>query len=309
MESVTARRIGVVALVCTVLFTLLGGSAIAAEKPKKTKKQKPPPIVDTFRYVPVPEVGNRQTIGDVTIEVESLIREGYQYPEIFAFTKADLDAAQQVWKQITGDPNSAIKNTFVYPTDNDGLKWVDILGHPGGEMSLAAFMVKVENNTDHILNFSKDAKVYFKDGTSDEPVAPLGSLDSMTQWLHGMEKDFDSDRKKGLLSIDFPFGITPSLFKVRFGGTGMSTFVDKDVLPGFSAKGVLLFPKTLGKSADTSNEIEVLFFEVPAATNEAGEITNRARATFRFRQIPLRLWFDAESKRWVQGDPPQPGDL
>lgn len=306
MRTDGVRRIWIIALMGVVLLTLSGGETFSAKKPKK---RKPPKVEDGFRYVPVPEGGNRQTIGQVTIEVQSLIQESQKYPEIYSFTDADLDAAQAVWKQITGDPNAMIKNTFVYPTDKEGRKWIDILGHPSGEMSLAAFLVKVENNTDHILNFSKDAKIYFKDGLTDEPVAPIVSLDAMTRWLLEMEKDFDATRKKGIISMEFPFGISPSLFKVRFGGAGMSTFVDKDVLPGFSAKGLLLFPKTLGKGLEASKEIEVLFFEVPAEANKAGEITSRSRATFRFQQVPVKLWFDQEARRWVEGEPPQPGEL
>lgn len=304
----SAHHAGIVCLICMILLALCGSEVLAGKK-KKTKKKKAPKIVETFRYVPAVEGGDRQEIGDIAIEVQSLINESENMPEIFAFSEADIDAAQIAWKQITGDPTAEIKNTYMYPTDRDGNKWINILGHPGGEMALPAFLVKVKNNTDHILNFSKDAKVYFKDGLSDEPVAPLVGLDGMTQWLLAMEQDFDANRKKGILSFNYPMGITPSLFRVRFGGTGMSTFVDKDALPGFGASGLLLFPSTLGKAEGASQEIEVLFFEVPSETNEAGEITKRSRMTFTFKQVPVKYWYDKQTKRWIEGEPPQPGDL
>jgi len=273
------------------------------------KKVKPPQTVESFRYVYSGEGEPKQDIGKITIETKSLINQDEDYPEIFAFTDEEFAAADGIWKQLSGNPAATISNKFLYPKDKTvGKHWVNILGHPGGEMALAAFWVKVTNNTDHILNFSKDSKLYFKDGLHEEPIKPMASYDAMVQWLITMEKDYDQNRKKGLLSLGFPFGLSPSLFMMRFGRTGDTGFVNKDVLPGFGASGLLLFPATLGKAVSSSNEIEVLFYEVPSETNTAGDITARSRCAFKFKQVPVKFWFDKDQSHWTEGEPPTPGE-
>lgn len=284
------------------------GSSPKAEK--KVKQKKPPQTRARVTFVPVDSTGSYQSLGGVEISVDVLTNRLRDYPDLFAFSRMDLDMAAAMWAAQGGEPMSI---PGVLKKDGNDRYWVNILGDPMCATGFAAFFVRVKNNTDHILNFAKDAKVYLKPQNAREPMPPAKTQQDYTaiqRALAEMDVAYENSRGKsalgGILGIktnSYPVGISPALFAMRW---GMSTntnmdFINSDVLPGFEGGGILLFPSLIDASTTT---VDLMMFEVPTGTDAAGQITQRSRFTFKFRPVVQKEWFHDQLKTWVAGEPP-----
>lgn len=242
----------------------------------------------------------KQTKGKVTIEATLLqaINE-YDFPQVFAFTQDDLRAA----KVISQDSLDLGVAKFFHP-DATGKTWVNILGSPDGKKIIATFWIKVRNDTDHIINFSKDSKMFVQITGLDEPVGPVKDLSaqvfpSLVRW----EKEFEETRDKGFLSVAYPVGFAAKLFDWRFGRWQEASFQNKDILPGFSASGLILFSTALDTAQ--TEDVALMLYEVPTDTDAAGAITARSRFTFRFARSETKAWWNKDTGRAQFGDPPK----
>ncbi len=299
--SVTARKLRLVRFLIGVTILGLGLSTCALAK---EKRQKAPPTGSELQLVLDDPANAVQTRGKVTLEVKA-IGLYYDFPHIFGFSDEEIS-------QIQGYGGNKVVdlNVFAYyPKDKaTGKRYLMLLKSPDAERFFPAFWIKLRNDTDHIINFSKDAKVYFQAPGSEEPVPPVTDLlmDVDTKLL-AWEAHFQQTRKKGLLDIPYPVGLAAGAFNYRFGRWQESGFQNKEVLPGMSASGLMIFGSVIEKTA-ANQEASLLFYEVPTETNAAGEVTVKSRFVFKYRAQLVKEWLDREAGRWKVGEPPQLGE-
>ena len=269
----------------------------------KQKREKPPQVGTDVKWVADEASASSQTKGKVTIEVTPLDGSNfYDFPQIFAFTDEEINTAAG-----QGDKKVFDLNVMAYyPQDKAKLRWLPMLSDPNGTRRLAAFWVKVKNDTDHIINFGKDAKVYLQVSDAPEPVQPVRDLKmEIYTKLLAWEVVFEENRKKGfLLDLKYPVGLAAGMFDYRFGRWQELGFQNKDTLPGLGSSGLLIFDVKLEEKAN--NDMTLLFYEVPTDTSPSGEITARSRFNFKYHRQPIKEWFNRETMHWVVGDPPQP---
>lgn len=286
-----------VCLVVAIGATLIAPpSALAAKKPKYQ-------VVEGFEYPSQETSPSRQTKGDVEIECVSLLTSAYDFPDVFSITANDLQAIRTALKQAApGSKDTPLENAErYYAPDAQGRMWVNPLGSPDGKRALFGFKVKVRNNTKHIIKMS-DVRVYLKMPDRDEPVAPANDLLTYGKWILEAEQTFEQNRKKGIMDaiFNYPVGFSTAVFAYKFPNWDTANLMKKEVLPGFSSSGYVLFPVESG-----SPDVSVLFFEVPDKTDDAGAVTGRENFEFAYKKIDQKYWYDKNEKLWKRGDPPE----
>lgn len=278
---VERRSLSVAVTVCMGAALLLGGSARAEEVKK----------VPSFRYVANGSPTITQTKGKVTVEATLISENAYDFPQIFAFDDGALEASGAKTK---GSFDVNVWRWF--PADVTKKHWVNVFSHPNAYPAVAAFWIKVRNETDHIINFSKDAKMFVQVTGMNEPAGPIKDLTAqLYPTIIAWEKDFEQTRRKGFLDVSYPIGFAATLFDWRFGRWQEQGFANKDVLPGFSAAGLMLFAAVIDPK--TAEDVSLMLYEVPTETDAAGAVTARSRFTFRFEREPRVCWLDRETMR------------
>lgn len=265
-------------------------------------------VEEFYQYALAPSTPGTQTKSNVSITVEVLKQtEIYKYPELFAF---DIKAVPDVL------PNLSFWS-FGRPYQGKG--WLYTFG-PGNE-TLTACKVKIENNTGHILRM-RDARIYLVvEGKDPIPaVTKMGDPrlilidrekkqylpksaaerdDSFIHWITYLEQEYQRTRKKGLISFDYPVGIASQVVQQNERHYKLINAVDKEILPGFSSEGILLFPVIA--SFDTA---KLMFYDITTKTDAAGNPIEKTQFEFQLNLEKGKVWFDSDSNQLRFGEPP-----
>lgn len=283
-------------------FLMLTSAGDLEAKPKKIQTS------ESMSYAPLETFPSKQAKGDIEIELKCLLDRDtpYGHPDVFSFTDEELEAIRADVRQKLGRPADyePLKNAEKwFPKDKDGRHWVNVFGSPDGKNNVFAFKVKVRNNTGHIIKMN-DVRVYMAVPGQEEPIAPANDLVMYGRWILEQEEAYENSRKKGiLLDVPYPAGIATAVFLHKFPNWDTANAMKKEVLPGFSASGFLLFPVATARETGF-DEVSVLFFEVPNKTDAAGTVVGRENFEFKYKKAMEPTWWDDSQKRWVYGDPP-----
>ena len=287
----------------SMCLVLALGSALVAPRPAVAAKKPKYQVSEGFEYPSQETSPSRQAKGDVEIECVSLLTSAYDFPDVFSITGNDLKAIRTALKQAAPESkDTPLENTeMYYAPDAQGRMWINTLGSPDGKRAVFGFKVKVRNNTKHIIKMS-DVRVYLKMPDREEPVAPASDLMTYGKWILEAEQTFEQNRKKGLMGAIFkyPVGLSTAVFAYKFPNWDTANLMKKEVLPGFSASGYVLFPVESG-----SPDVSVLFFEVPNKTDDAGTVSGRENFEFAYKKIDQKYWYNKDDKIWHRGDPPE----
>jgi hypothetical protein len=251
-----------------------------------------------------------QAKSDVTITVSPLSKAGmYEHPELFAFHRSEIA------KEIA----DGINFEEYYKKDYEGKYWCYTFGV--GEDQVAAFLVDVQNGTDHILRM-KDTRIYMEVEGKDpiaavtalgdptlmprpgtEPITPvvprsgLEGDESLVHWLTYFEEEAERKRKKETFfdsQKKVPIGLASQVILKNRQAYKLVADVGAEVLPGRSLKGILLFPVVI--SFDTAT---VSFYDVHTKTDAAGTPTEKQAFAFPLKLNRVQMKWDGEQeKRW-----------
>lgn len=250
------------------------------------------------------------TISNVTINVEPLSpSKTYNFPELFTF---DYDQLPSAMRTMNVDLN--------FPADLNGKRWCYTFG--AGRFLLTAFKIKITNNTPHILRM-KDARIYLivegedpiaavtKVGNpqlytvgekANKKVLPKSAIDgdeSLIHWVTYFEEMYEKERPKGFLSLAYPIGIASQVISQNMKSYKLINDVSKEILPGFSYSGILLFPYIVSKP-----KVKLAFYDITTKTDAAGNPIEKAKFEFPLKLETVNMWFDDLQKKWKIGNPP-----
>ena len=247
-----------------------------------------------------------QTKNGMTIELEPLTPTNtYKHPELFAFD----------WDDIPEAFSSGIGVKSMFPPGPQGKSWQYTFGFD--KNFLVAFKVNITNNTDHILRMS-DSRIYLRI-EGEEPIAAVTKFGdatplkdekggviniksayegdgSLIHWITYYEKLWDDTRKKGLISLAYPVGITSQVINSNKKNYRLINAFDKEILPGDSYSGILLFPALI-----SWDKVNVKFYDIITKTDPAGNPLEKTTFDFECKYNEKQLWYDREAKEWKGG--------
>lgn len=297
----SSRRLAclaVLAILTGVVLAGCGGGAKTAE-------------ISLFpEYVLTDPATESQTKSDVTIEVTPLSKaDMYAHPELFAFHRSEIA------KEIA----DGINFEEYYKKDFEGKYWCYTFGV--AEDQVAAFLVKIENGTDHILRM-KDSRIFMEVGDHDPvaavtrlgdptlvprpgtepitPVAPRSALEadeSLVHWVTYFEEDAERKREKhGLFDGHYkvPIGLASQVIALNRPAYKLIADTDTEILPGRTYRGILLFPVAI-----TFPSATVSFYDIHTKTDAAGNPVEKQLFTFPLTLNRVQMqWDDKQEKRW-----------
>ena len=253
------------------------------------------PTLTFTQYGLEPGPSQSQSKSDIDISVKTLrLSDIYGYPNLFSFS---LDEFPQ-WKD-----NYYLKNN--YPPGPLGKRWSYPFASPDASEQLLLNWVRIKNGTKHILRM-KDARIYMVvDG--QEPFAALSTLDELIQEgarFEAMEKrEWDSKVSQMLIKIgdySYPDGFAGSLITTRRNYYKLINDVSKEILPGFTYEGMLVFPV----SPALQGSAKVSFFDVTTKTDPAGNPIEKTQFDFSLQAQRVQMWYDKAESKWKGGTPP-----
>jgi hypothetical protein len=238
---------------------------------------KEPPKVIASEYQVIES--NTQTKEGIEITLRSFnVLDTYSFPEMFL-----IDENINYNTQTTD--YSSYK--MYYPKDTSGKRWIYTYNIDGNNQ-LVAFKVKIVNNTDHILRMG-DARIYLI-VTGEDPINAITDLDTFKSWATRFEGNL-----KGRPGFSmYPFGFASALIGANSRGYKLINDFSKEILPGFSYEGILLFPAIVSWDA-----AELSFFDVTTKVDSAGNPIEKATFKFEMKKEDKVFNFDADSKRWA----------
>ncbi len=228
-----------------------------------------------------------QPKGDIVISAK-LLRPSdmYSFPQLFGFLQDSLSAEFR-------------ENAFVQKTYQRSLKsknWEYILASPEYEKVLVAFHVKISNYTEHILHM-KSARVYLIVDRK-KAIPSLKNYKELADTVAAFEKKFIKNRKSNKKYRAYPEGLFPAILEQNKQQFELLTDLSKEILPGFSLTGLLIFPM---KATDLKNT-KLSFFDITTRTDAAGRPTEKSRFDFALRREPACMKYNGYTKRWDSCD-------
>lgn len=264
-----------------------------------------------FKQYVFDESEGKQTKSGLTIEVEPLSVSGlYKHPELYSFTS---DAMPQEFRTyLTTSFNQYDNKYWSYPLGS-------------GDYNLTAMLIKITNNTGHILKMS-DARILLRiegedpikpvtkmgnstmasktlaDGkTVSLPMSAISEDNSLMHWVTAMEIKFDATRKKGFISFQYPYGLNAQVIALHKKNYKLIADVDAEILPDDSYSGVLLFPVMVSYS-----NLNLKLYEFVTKTDPAGNPSERTNFDFKLKLEDQTLWWEYNKNKWEVGSPPSP---
>ncbi len=271
-----------------------------------------PKKIQTFQYQDYFVENPKQVEKGLSVELVPLGNGNYKdHVELYGFTKDDLPSD---WR---------MNSMSYYPEVVDGK---NIAYTFGVEKSIVAFSVKIENNTGHILRMG-DARIYLR-VEDEEPIKAFSSIgnpnlvnhpvkngsttkfvpypasyidndNSVVDFITRQEIEWDQNREKPLLSLTYHYGTLAQVIKANKKNYKLINSVDKEILPGDTYSGLLVFPALVSWP-----EAEVKFYDVTTQTDAAGNPTEKVTLNFKCKLQNGQYWWDSEKKEWIPGDPP-----
>lgn len=291
-------------LMALCLIALLAVPVAVNAKDKKKKSK-----VQTISYVaynldPGPRQSQAKSNIEINLEVIRLA-DIYKYPGLFAFNPDELA------KNWNNRDETARDLKWLYAKGPDGLSWENPFAAPGGRVSLLMCWAKIINNTDHILRM-KDARVYLIP-EDQEPMSAYNIFESLLGTADLFEEATNrymaEQSRKGFIRIQLgPRQLPKDFFRtlVRSHKNALKLVNDlgKEVLPGFTYEGFLIFPA----APDLQGAAKISFFDITTKMDVAGNPTEKARFDFALKREQGSMWYDKEEKMWKEGLPPGEGD-
>jgi len=217
----------------------------------------------------------------------------YDYPKLFSFSLTE--GADYFLKQQ-------------YPVGPGGFSWEFPFMTPDGETSLLLCWVKLVNGTDHILRMG-DARVYLiADGR--DPLPAYSTMEELYQVANEFQRmanqDLAAQWEKSLVKLgdmpQLPQGFYRSIIDGHGDAYKLINDVSKEILPGFTYQGLLVFPTAPAVQGQT----RLAFYDITTKTDAAGNPTEKARFEFPLENQRVTMWYDSAKKRWQAGEPPAP---
>lgn len=273
-------------------------------------------MTNTYKYYEPNGTELSQTKNGLTIDIvplhEALCS---KYPELFAW---DLKAMPSEW---------SINLSAFYPVSGDGKRYA--YPFSTGDKSLNVYKIKITNNTGHIIKMS-DARIYMRVEGEDpiKPVKKMGNAklvdltppntsifklrtlipqsvidndqDCLVYWLTWMWQEWDKNRKKGILSLEYPIGFPSQVLVQNKRAFKLINDLDVEILPDDSYSGILLFPRLI-----IDNDVNIKLYEFSTKTDAAGNVTEKSNFDFKLKLAENTMYYDRNTTTWLQGNPPQ----
>ena len=250
------------------------------------------PTVEFSQYGLVQGPTQSEKKSDIEISVTTIRPSDiYDYPKLFSFSLAE--GADYFLKQQ-------------YPVGPGGSSWEFPFMTPDGTESLLLCWVKLVNGTDHILRMG-DARVYLI-VEGDDPLPAYSTMEDLYREADRFEQAANQKLakqwKKTLVKIgdmpQLPQGFYRSIINTHRGAYKLINDVSKEILPGFTYKGLLVFPA----SPSVQGQARLAFYDITTKTDAAGNPTEKARFEFPLENQRITMWYDRAQKRWQAGVPP-----
>jgi len=226
---------------------------------------------------------------DISISITPIrIDDIYNYPNLFGFRLQNFPQYAD---------NYYLKNNL--PVGPQNLRWTYPFATPDLREQLQLYYVKIENNTDHILRM-KDSRVYMTtDG--EEPIPAIKKFDKLVEKANRFERIEKRQYDSQTLKIgEYPTGITEAILNSKKEHYDLINSLGKEVLPGYSLEGLLVFPVL----SSTKKTASISFFDITTKTDAAGNPTEKTQFDFPLEKKTIKLWYDRDQKKWREGVPP-----
>ena len=294
--SKTARREAVMrihgAVAMLILVAVTGGCATGGARPIRTLS-----VLHSFPEEPVVT----QTKSDVEIELETIdwTSEMSDYPEMFSF---DIDE----FPQYRGD-RAGLNALFSL---SGGRRWVyPFFDDDARRSQLLIARTTVTNGTSHTLRLT-DAQMILatEDGRDISPVASWNKLLRYADiYEQRMNQYLARPRGSGIrlrltAPRTVPLGFYRAFLAARQNAWRLLN-LDRGILPGRSATGVIVFQLPPGQGVRTAN---ISFFDVTVKADAAGNPTEKTQFHFPVTMEWTSYWFDPSERSWKKGRPPVP---
>jgi len=273
-------------------------------------------VVSNYKYY-VPNGSDLvQTKNGLTVEIipldETLCP---KYPEMFSF---NLDAMPSDW---------SINLDMFYPITGDGKRYC--YPFSTGEKSVNVYKIKITNNTGHIIKMS-DARIYMR-VEGEDPIKPINRMgdatlvditpadqsilkmrklmpkcvidndqESLIYNITSMWQEWDRNRKRGLISFDFPIAFPAYFMSQNKKAFKLINDVNVEILPDDTYSGILLFPRLI-----TDDEINIKLYEFSTKTDAAGNVTEKSNFDYKLKMANGTMYWNRNTSSWVPGTPPQ----
>ena len=110
--------------------------------------------------------------------------------------------------------------------------------------------------------------------------------------------------KKTLVKVgdmpQLPQGFYRSIINGHRGAYKLINDVSKEILPGFTYEGLLVFPT----APAVHGEAKLAFYDITTKTDAAGNAIEKTRFEFPLESQRITMWFDRAGNRWQAGVPP-----
>ena len=253
-----------------------------------------------------------QTKNDLTVELVPLSPELiYSFPELFSFR---LDQLPSEWTTTLSSMYQKAEdgNYYEYPFGAD-------------KYYLNVFRINIKNNTDRILRMG-DARIYMI-VPGENPISPVVSFGdptlvrietpnskssillpqsavnndgSLIHWVTAMYNEWEKNRKKGILYMEYPIGFPSQVMKQNIKAYNLINSVDAEILPKFSYSGLLLFPRFM-----EDETVSIMLYDLTTKTDAAGNVVEKSNFQFTLNLAESMMYYDRTNKTWVTGNPPQ----
>ncbi len=229
---------------------------------------------------------------DIDISIKcARISDVYDYPEFFSFNIEDFPKYKG---------NYYLESNF--PIGPSGKRWLYPFASPDASQQCLLTWVKIKNRTKHILRM-KDARIYMV-LEGQEPIAALSTLaELITEGENFKAMDKQQWDSQVLRLGEFPVGITRAFINSRRSSYKLINDISKEILPGFTYEGMLVFPVVPG----TSGPAKISFFDVTTKTDSAGNPSEKTQFDFTLQPQRVSMWYDKSAGRWLSGTPPTQG--
>lgn len=248
------------------------------------------PTLNFIQYGLEPGPNQSQTKSDIDINLKAIrISEIYQYPDLFSFNLDD-------YPQYKGN----IGLSLMYPKGPVGKQWEYPFATPDLTEQLLLCWVKIQNNTKHILRM-KDARIYLI-VEGQEPAAALSTFDELLRQTDYFQQATNRylARQGSLIKLEVPPGFYRSLLLSHKNYYRLINDLNKEILPGFTYEGLLVFPVVPTSYASA----KISFFDITTKTDAAGVPIEKTQFDFMLKPQNVQAWYDRKEHMWKGGTPP-----
>lgn len=296
-------------LIITVACSVLIVTGLYSQKVREVP-------VDKYKYYIANNDVNIQIKNDLTVEVIPM-HPGllHVYPEFFSW---DLDKMPSDWQ---------INLATYYPKLHDG-KYYEYPLRAGDDF-INAFILKITNNTNHILRMG-DARIYLRiDG--EDPIKPVTKFGDATlvdvtpldqshlkmktllpksvvnedygSLVYAVTKiwhDWDKSRKKKIITFTYPIGFPSQILLQNKKAYKLINDVNVEILPGDGYTGVLLFPRVMNDDV-----VNINFYDLTTKTDLAGNPIEKTSFDFKYSLSHNSIYYNRNENKWLVGPPPE----